>query len=240
MARTWPPLEQEWLGRWLLRAGGGWTGRANSALPLGDPGRDVGDAVRTVEAWYERRGLPPLIAVPLPGADALDAVLRDAGWPITHGALVQTAAPAEILRRLPARPDLPAIEVAEDPDDDWLAAYHYRGGALPAHAVAILRGGDARFASIRLRGEVLAIGRFVVASGMAGITAMEVAGARRRGGVGSHVLRGMVEHAGRDGAERVWLQVDPDNTAAQGLYARAGFRTHHRYHYRTRPERTPS
>ncbi len=39
-ARTWRGLEEERYGEWLLRAGGGFTGRANSVLVLGDPPAD--------------------------------------------------------------------------------------------------------------------------------------------------------------------------------------------------------
>jgi hypothetical protein len=38
MVDGWRPLELEQLGDWLLRASGGFTRRANSALALGDPG----------------------------------------------------------------------------------------------------------------------------------------------------------------------------------------------------------
>src|SRR5262245_42317938 len=34
----WQGFESSWLGRWLLRASAGFTGRANSVLPLGDAG----------------------------------------------------------------------------------------------------------------------------------------------------------------------------------------------------------
>ena len=37
MVDGWPPLERGELGGWMLRAAGGFTGRANSVLPLGDP-----------------------------------------------------------------------------------------------------------------------------------------------------------------------------------------------------------
>ena len=40
-ARGWRGTEEARLGDWLLRAGGGFTGRANSALALGDPGRPL-------------------------------------------------------------------------------------------------------------------------------------------------------------------------------------------------------
>ena len=38
-AAGWRGAEEEWLGGWLLRATGGFTGRANSALATGNPGR---------------------------------------------------------------------------------------------------------------------------------------------------------------------------------------------------------
>lgn len=34
---AWPAPTRERLGGWLLRSADGWTGRANSALPVGDP-----------------------------------------------------------------------------------------------------------------------------------------------------------------------------------------------------------
>src|SRR5580693_5239709 len=62
-ARHWRATEEARLGGWLLRAAGGFTGRANSALPLGDPGMPAERAVAEVEAWYSRRGLPPMVVI---------------------------------------------------------------------------------------------------------------------------------------------------------------------------------
>ena len=45
-AAHWRGTEEEWLGEWLLRAADGFTGRANSALPLGDPGLPLDDGAR--------------------------------------------------------------------------------------------------------------------------------------------------------------------------------------------------
>jgi GNAT superfamily N-acetyltransferase len=72
-AAHWRGTEEEWLGDWLLRAADGFTGRANSALPLGDPGLPVDAALDYVTRWYGARGLPAMIAVPLPlGYDPSD------------------------------------------------------------------------------------------------------------------------------------------------------------------------
>src|SRR3954447_13647684 len=56
---TWPAPVQEKLGGWTLRAADGWTGRANSALPLGDPGLGREAAIDAVVAWYRDRQLGP-------------------------------------------------------------------------------------------------------------------------------------------------------------------------------------
>ena len=40
-ARSWRGLEEQRYGDWLLRAGGGFTGRANSVLVLGEPPEDL-------------------------------------------------------------------------------------------------------------------------------------------------------------------------------------------------------
>ncbi|WP_037869267.1 hypothetical protein, partial [Streptomyces sp. SPB074] len=60
--RGWRAAEREELGGWLLRAsvvdGAGFTRRANSVLPLGDPGVPLPEALGRVREWYAARGLP--------------------------------------------------------------------------------------------------------------------------------------------------------------------------------------
>ena len=65
-AQHWRGTEEQWLGEWLLRAADGFTGRANSALPLGAPGLPLDEALDYVTGWYRARGLPAVMAVPLP------------------------------------------------------------------------------------------------------------------------------------------------------------------------------
>ena len=76
-AQHWRGTEEEWLGGWLLRAAEGFTGRANSVLPLADPGLPLDDALDAVTRWYAARGLPPMIVIPRPpGAGAAGCALR--------------------------------------------------------------------------------------------------------------------------------------------------------------------
>ena len=50
----WPARETELLGDWALRAHAGITGRANSAMAVGDPGRPVAEALDAVARLVRR------------------------------------------------------------------------------------------------------------------------------------------------------------------------------------------
>ncbi|CAM5482975.1 N-acetyltransferase OS=Streptomyces antimycoticus OX=68175 GN=SSPO_038990 PE=4 SV=1 [Streptomyces antimycoticus] len=78
-ARAWQPVENETLGDWRLRAAGGFTRRANSALPLGDPGLPLGEALGRVRRWYEERGLPAYVQTATGAEGHAGVVVRRAG-----------------------------------------------------------------------------------------------------------------------------------------------------------------
>lgn len=219
----WRALEAEWVDGWLLRAGAGFTGRSNSALPLG-PGPGLG----YVEDWYGSRGLMPQVQVPLPYGSALDSELDAAGWQAHSLSWVMTA-PLEAL--LSEGED--AVELASSPDENWLSMYHYRGGELPEIGRTILRSAaDPTFASIHVDGALAAIGRGACDQGWCGLTAIEVSPEHRRQGLGSQVVRGLARWARTRGASAVYLQVMQTNDGAIALYEDLGFSKHHAYVYR--------
>src|SRR3954453_19471885 len=113
-ARTWRGLEEQPYGDWLLRAGGGFNGRANSVLVVGDPPSPLDQTVGEVTRWYAARGLPPRAQGPSPGAEAADAAFGAAGWERWEDNHVLVAP-------LAGWPD-PAVRVdlAPAPDDAWL------------------------------------------------------------------------------------------------------------------------
>lgn len=235
-AAGWPAPDTGRLGDWLLRAADGWTNRANSVLPLGEPGLPLPDALERVHAWYAERGLAPRFAVPLPARRRLDQALTDRGWPPTHAVLVQTARLAAVRTVLAGRPDLPPVRITGRPGDDWLAVASDRKGGLPDVAVRVLTGPPTvGFASVYDGDTLVAVGRGVVTDGWLGLSLVEVAATARRRGLARHVVAGLVDWAVRHHAERGYLQVEEDNRAALSLYAGLGFATHHRYVNRTAP-----
>ena len=221
-ALAWPGTEHAWLEGWLLRAGGGFTGRANSCVPLGPA---PVDGVARVRAWFAERGLPARFVQP----DRLAVDL--AGWTTEGHTRVLTAAAAAVVGG--------EVDVRPEPDPDWLDAYHYRGSALPAAAPAVLRAvvdGELGFARIVRGGEVVAVARGAVTAApdgtrWLGLTAVEVAPAARRQGLGGRICAGLVAWGSEHGAERVYLQVAQGNAPARALYAAAEFTDHHGYGY---------
>lgn len=235
-ALGWRALETSRLGGWLLRASGGWTGRANSVLPLDDPGLPLDEAVERVAEWYEARRLLPRFQVPMPFGERLDAFLAERGWSTPEDVLVMTADVDAVLSLLPVREDLPPVSLADAPSAGWLATYRYRGGPLPGNAVAVLVNADRPvFASVELDKATVAVGRASVDRGWMGVTAVDVGEAVRRRGLARHVMRALLSYGFDAGARHLYLQVCEDNGAAIALYAGMGLTVHHAYRYRLAP-----
>ncbi|MCW2532364.1 MAG: Acetyltransferase family protein [Blastococcus sp.] len=238
-ARSWRGLEEEGFGDWLLRAGGGFTGRANSVLVVGDPPTDLPGAVDSVSSWYAQRGLRPRAQVPMPGAERADAAFAAAGWTRDDDNLVLTAA----LTDWAAPQD--GVHLAPTPDEAWLAGYRYRGTPLPPVASAVLvNADDPVFASVRFDpapAPLAAVARGVVVDGWLVVTAVTVDERYRRRGLATTVMAVLGAWGRERGAHSCLLQVAGGNAPALALYERLGFTEHHRYHYRlgAEPGRRP-
>lgn len=227
---------------WLLRASSGFTGRGNSVLPLVTPDEPLDDAVTAAEQWYDARGLRPAFQVIEPLGAEVTETLDRRGWPPRADRTLVMTAP---LDAMPAGPDDVDIPIADRPDDDWLAQYHYRGGELPATAREIIAGTGSTgpavlgFASARVDAATAAIARGAVTTSPAGrswlgVTAVEVAPEHRRRGLATAVMAALAGWARRHGATGCYVQVATENTAAQHTYTALGFTGHHHYHYRRR------
>ncbi|MER5769255.1 GNAT family N-acetyltransferase [Streptomyces sp. NPDC001985] len=231
-ARAWQPVESERLGEWELRAAGGFTRRANSVLPAGDPGLPLDEALARVGAWYAARELPPYVQAATGAAgtqETLCAGLEARGWRREVSADVRIGGLAPVA-------DLDAeverVALARSFDEAWLRRYQ-RSGVAGAHVLKVLGSGPSVwFASVAGPGEVpAAIGRCVVDGRWAGFMAVEVDPAHRRQGLARAVMTTLARRALAEGASAAWLQVESDNEAARALYQGMGFETHHSYHH---------
>lgn len=225
----WPARDVELLGEWAMRAHDGITGRANSAMAVGDPGMPTRAALDAVQEWYVARELPPLLQLPV--ADPRNLEMADAGWSRLHVTVVQVAPIGPLLGTLPGREDLHAV-VEPVPSADWRGLMHDLDDAVDDH-VAILTGpAVVGFATLYRGDEPVGIGRVSVEGEWAGVTSVDVAPSARRQGIGSAVMRELLTWASGQGAVASYLQVRAANDAALRLYAALGYVTHHPYNYR--------
>ncbi|MFJ2812051.1 GNAT family N-acetyltransferase [Streptomyces sp. NPDC087294] len=233
-ARAWRPVESERLGDWELRAASGFTRRANSVLPLGDPGRPLDDALSAVRGWYAARGLPAYIqtATGAEGAqERLCAELERRGWVREVSAELWTGALAPVADRA----DGAGVELSRTADERWLARYQRKG--VSDVALKVLGSGPSVwFATVPGEDAPAAIGRCVVDGRWASFAAVEVAPERRRQGLAGAVLAALAQRALAEGASASWLQVELDNAGARALYAGLGFAAHHAYHHYREPD----
>ncbi|MEU1395654.1 GNAT family N-acetyltransferase [Micromonospora zamorensis] len=257
---AWPAPTRGRIGDWLLRSADGWTGRANSALPIGDPDRPLAAAVDEVERWYAEQGQPAMINTPLPLAAPVGTELDARGWTARPPTLVQTAplplpAPSSVdTPPATGRVDLAdgqasaggqagrwesvVVELATAPSEGWLAVAAGRKGGLPDAARHVLTAVDqVRFAHGYVDGMLVAVGRATVTGQgrWLGLSLIEVSPEARRQGLARQVIDELAAWGVSAGATRVFLQVEQHNTAAVGLYQRLGFVTHHTYLTRVAP-----
>ncbi|MEU9186428.1 GNAT family N-acetyltransferase [Streptomyces sp. NPDC048484] len=240
-ARAWQPVERERLGEWELRAASGFTRRANSVLPLGDPGVPLDEALSLVREWYAARGLPAYTQTAT-GAEGtqepLCAELEARGWvrEVTAELWIGALAP---VADLPDPDPERTVTLSRAADEGWLGRYQRKG--VSEVALKVLGSGPSVwFATVpgTEPGVPAAIGRCVVDGRWAGFAAVEVDPALRRQGLATTVMTALARRALAEGASAGWLQVEAENTGARALYGRMGFAAHHAYHHYREPAET--
>lgn len=249
-ARALPAVHVEQAEGWWLRRFRGASWWIGSVLPHADAdGAELLRRVEAAEAFHAAGGTVPRFQI-TPGVcpPRLDALLAARGYH-RESALSLQAAPLLQDTSLPqaaprARAGTTAtsgvhIAVQVDPHHTpaWRHVWHtvLGHGAEPGDEWAMLArvSQPSAYATARLDGEVVAVGRAVADDGWAGVFGMATLPRARGHGAARAVLGALSGWARAAGADRLYLQVERDNAAALRLYARAGFREVCRYHYRT-------
>lgn len=212
-ALAWPGLEQRWVNGWFLRAAGGHTHRANSAVPLGFEAD--ASALPEIVDWYAERGLTPWLSLP-------DRLYRLADAPPHLETVVMT-------RAVGAEESGAAATFAATPDTEWLRLYRRD---VPVDVLAAVVDGEVAFATIR----GVAVARAAVTTApdggrWVGLSAVRVDDEARGRGLGRGLCSALLAWGAERGATRGYVQVLVDNAAAIGLYESMGFAVQHRSRY---------
>ncbi|WP_236795779.1 N-acetyltransferase [Amycolatopsis sp. GM8] len=221
-AEAWRPVTEEPLGDWRLRAASGFTGRANSALAIGDPGVPLPEAIDRVCDFSHAHGIPPVVQA-ISGSET-ERAIEAAGWlPDTGHAAGHLV--AVLVGPLGRGGD--GVSFLPEPSAGWWELVAGTAEPTPAqrhvlttgeigHGVAEITAGAVRTAVV---GELLHISRLAVRP------------EHRRRGLARALMAGAGSWAAGRGATECVLQVAVGNSPALALYETLGFREHHRYRY---------
>ncbi|OHQ76778.1 acetyltransferase [Corynebacterium sp. HMSC073H12] len=270
-AKAFPGIAHVVESGWLLRAGDGITERSNSALPL-EPGASTQPVpLEKIKSFYDSHDLPVRIAVPDRIAKPAQALVAGPEWTVGPDIAVMTRSldgdlpPAELAAESDSAAQMldehsaaqvldehsaeladVQVDIADQPDDDWLGLYHFRGTTLPEHALQLLRNEiDGRMCFGRLQVpddsalegmRTVAITRGTLTESedgrvWLGFSAVEVAADMRRRGLGTLLGIQMMHWGAQHGADSAYLQVLGSNEAGIALYRTLGFTEHHRHRY---------
>ena len=216
---------------WLIPFDTGVVGRAKSAVPLR---HDVSPRapVIEIERRYASKGLPALFRIA--EVNALDGTrdeLLQLGYGKHKPTLVQIAAAQAAAGAFSG----PAAEISALADDEWASVFLGEGfdpieGASRVQTLRRAKG--SLFARVRGEdGQTAAAGVLSLAHGWASIHGMRTAQSQRGRGHATRVVSTLAAVALDKGFERIVLQVEAGNAAAQRLYARCGFTTAWSYGY---------
>lgn len=246
MAKGWQALDRGGLGDWVLRASEGFTGRANSALVVGDPSLPLDKAIDFVEKWYSDRGRPTVFQVHgergfvVEEVPAAAALLRR-GYAVGGGrddwqrVQIMTGLSAAVP---PLREESSPVTADAELKMDWLMAYGEQRPIVPGATEAVLTGSDGQlFLSVRdpESNRIIALARMAIHPGWAGIFGLWVHPDHRRKGLATTVVSAVAMVARENNMPAIYLQVSADNSAGVAFWEQLGFGVHHEYTYLTAP-----
>jgi len=227
-----PPVVEAFPG-WLLPFEQSTIGRAKSAVPLSHATQDASMLQKIVDR-YTAHQLPAAFRVAdVASLENIHQELRRLGFTPQQPTLVQIGSAARVLDLLSAQTTTP-VTVTEHPTQSWSDVYTAPGfdAVDGAHRVqALSRSATVLFASLADAQGPVAAGTASFSQGWASLHGLRTAERARGRGLAGCVVAALAQQAIARGIDRVFLQVDENNTPALALYQRAGFQTAWRYHY---------
>jgi GNAT superfamily N-acetyltransferase len=226
----------ESLGEWTLRAGGGFTRRANSCHAVGNPAISTPEAADRIIAFAAAHDIPALAQVIEDSPE--EGGLRELGWVSTYQPTVVLV--SRLSDFLPERAAEPAVQLAERLQPDWELAYQRSrpNSADPAIVRMILDGSPCAFVAVTGERpddhhEVVAIARGHRSDDWLGFTSIWTDPDHRQRGLATAMMARLGHWAARQGARYSYVQVATVNEPAVAAYTKLGFLPHHRYLYLT-------
>ena len=231
---AWPGLKQVIYDGWVARFSRGFTGRANSVVPLHDGAIDPARKLEFFESLYSAHGLPTTFKLTAASRPPdLDALLATRGYRESRRASVQ------VCDQLPAGSDYEGVRMRDVVWPEWTDSVIRYRSLTPADASTLseilsLIALPCQFAVSGEGGDIAACALGVLEAPWIGLYDIVTREDARRRGHAARVVNALMAWGRDNGAASAYLQVMIDNAPAQALYAKLGFRESYQYAYRSK------
>lgn len=236
---AFPALSTMLINGWIVRFSKGYAKRANSVNPIYPCSVDLLQNIALCEELYKRQGLD--VVFKLTESEAalqIDAILEQRGY-------VYDAKTNIMLRNIDGysinEDERQNVVIYRELRDDWFDAYASFNKTRDKN-VAILKTmlqniiTDTYYACIVKDGEIQAVGLGVAEQGYVGMFDICVKEELRRNGLGTKIMKNLMDCAAADGCQYTYLQVVDANTAAKLLYAKLEYEKQYSYWYRIKKQ----
>ena len=231
MSRAWPSFETIDYDGWILRFADGYTKRSNSVDPHFGSSLPMAKKIAYCESGYRERGLPTIFRLtPFSQPQGLDGMLAERGYQTLDPTLVMTRSLDSVLED-----NVEPVSVI--PADQWFATFDGLRKLEPFERASHRRiiessEGEQCFVAATENGMPMACGLGVLVDDAVGLFDLFTRESHRGQGLGSSIVRSILEWASNRAAGTEFIQVHSLNLPARRLYERFGFEAVYPYWYR--------
>ncbi len=231
---AWPSHQIQIYDGWLLRFSYFYTHRTNSVEQIGASTIPLEEKVDYCENIYCHWGTPCIFKISPLVDPEFDRYLESLDYVIAHPTEVKTLDLSAFTPK-----DLPVkVNLDKEIPWDWLdALFSFKGTTsmihrriVPTMYSAIPK--DTVVASIQQDNRIVAIGLGILDRDHIGLYAIHVDPCYRRRHYAQAICQSILNEGIRQGAQRAYLQVVPDNISAKKLYYNLGFQDCYKYWFR--------
>ena len=230
---AWPALQTVVYDGWIMRFANGFTRRANSVNPLYPSTLEPQEKIRYCGEIYSAKGQDTvfkLTSAVFPGD--LDSILAERGYVIDAPTNVQQL---NLEHFVPARSE--KVKVATSLDDPWLDDFCRLSSRASSYKPLIGQllkniASPMCFVCLKDQQETVALGMGVLERDYIGLYDIVTAESHRNQGLGTLLVKALLNWGQANGATSAYLQVMANNAPALRLYEKMGFQENYRYWYR--------
>ena len=234
---AFPALSTVLLDGWVLRFSEGYSKRANSVNPLYPCSTTIEDNIEHCEKLYSTRRLDTVFKLTeSEAARQIDEILAQRGYTYESKTNI-------LLRNIEnysiTEAEKQNVVIFYELREDWFKAFNDMNHVSEKNA-AILKNmlqvliPEAYYACIVENGQIAAVGLGVAEGGYIGMYDICVHEDRRRQGLGTKIMKNLMQAGAQGGCSFSYLQVVDANEGAKILYDQLGYKKQYSYWYRVK------